>query len=80
MMRVVDSAFFNGAIMTVILINALILVLSTWREVERHANLYFTVLDGIFLGVYVVEAVLKIYVWRCRYFKSGWDIFGKAQY
>jgi len=77
MLILVESTFFNGFIMTVILINTLFLVLSTWRSIERRTHFYFTVLDGIFLGVYVIEAALKIYVYRVHYFLQGWDILGK---
>ena len=32
--------------------------------------------DQIFLAVYIMELVLKLYVWRLRFFKQTWNIFG----
>ena len=34
--------------------------------------------DQIFLAVYIMELVLKLYVWRLRFFKQMWNIFGTA--
>lgn len=39
-----------------------------------------TFLDQIFLAVYIMELVLKLYVWRLRFFKQLWNIFGKKQH
>ena len=38
---------------------------------------YFTFLDYIFLVIYFIECVLKIYVWRFDYFKEMWNIIGE---
>ena len=38
---------------------------------------YFSLLDNFFLAVYFFEIAVKIYVWRCHYFASGWNQFGK---
>lgn len=73
----VESSNFSGFIITVILINITMLFLSTWRTIERVTDYYFTFFDGVFLGIYFVEAALKIYVWRKEYFKRGWDLLGK---
>lgn len=77
MHQLIESRFFTGVIMAVILINTLMLVLSTWRNVEIRFDYYFAVLDGIFMAIYVVECGLKIYVWRSEYFHQGWDILGE---
>jgi len=37
---------------------------------------YLTAFDNILLGVYVAEAILKLYAMRHRYFKDGWNVFG----
>jgi cation channel sperm-associated protein 1 len=29
----------------------------------------------MFLAIYIMELVLKLYVWRIRYFKIGWNVF-----
>ena len=40
---------------------------------------YLTAFDNILLGVYVAEAILKLYAMRHRYFKDGWNVFGIIQ-
>nr|XP_039248515.1 cation channel sperm-associated protein 1-like [Styela clava] len=74
MQSLLDTRFFSTVIMIVILINTLMLVLSTWRGVEVRFDYYFAIIDGIFMAIYVAECVLKIYVKRLEYFKEGWDI------
>jgi len=37
---------------------------------------YLMFVDQIFLAVYIMELVLKLYVWRLRFFKQMWNIFG----
>lgn len=40
-----------------------------------HAGWYLTMVDNMFLAIYIVEFLLKFYAWRLRYFKLGWNIF-----
>ena len=37
---------------------------------------YLTLIDNIFLATYVMELGMKFYVWRLKYFKSMWNVFG----
>jgi hypothetical protein len=37
---------------------------------------YIFFLDDVFLGIYLFEAMAKIYVYRKEYFNAGWNIFG----
>ncbi len=37
---------------------------------------YLTLLDQLFLAIYILELVLKIIAWRFKFFKSSWNIFG----
>lgn len=39
-----------------------------------RAGWQFSLLDNAFLGVYTLELVLKLYVYRMRFWKSGWNI------
>ena len=38
---------------------------------------YFAALDNVFLGIYIVEIVLKLYVFRKHFFSDGWNVLGK---
>ena len=35
-----------------------------------------TFVDQTFLAIYIMELGLKLYVWRLRFFKQLWNIFG----
>jgi len=77
MHQFVESKFFTTSILVVILSNTLMLFLSTWSRIEMIYGFYFSVIDGIFMAIYMMECMLKIYVWRKYYFKQGWDLLGK---
>lgn len=38
---------------------------------------YFTIIDSVFLGIYVMECVLKLFVLRLEYFKDYWNLLGE---
>ena len=37
---------------------------------------YLMMVDQLFLAIYIMELVLKLYVWRLKYFQQPWNIFG----
>lgn len=76
MQILLESRIFSAIILTAILINTLMLMLITWREVQLQYEYYFTVIDGILMAIYVAECIIKIYVKRLEYFKEGWDVLG----
>ena len=41
-----------------------------------YVGWYIAIIDNCFLAVYIMELLLKLYVWRLRYFKLGWNVFG----
>ncbi|KAJ1497539.1 Cation channel sperm-associated protein 1 [Coelomomyces lativittatus] len=71
-----SSNLFSSSILAVIGINTLILALQTTYILNSNYGWYFAVLDQVFLGIYIMEMLLKIYVYRWFYFKSGWNNFG----
>ena len=38
---------------------------------------YLSALDSVFLAIYFMEIVLKLYALRSFFFKTGWNIMGK---
>ncbi|XP_022258153.1 cation channel sperm-associated protein 1-like isoform X7 [Limulus polyphemus] len=38
------------------------------------SGFYLNVLDSMFLAFYIIEMILKIFVWRKFYFHSGWNL------
>jgi len=72
--RLLDSAMFRNIITGLILVNAAILGLLTYdfppgvvHALERA--------DQIIIGAFVVEIILKLYVQRLNFFRSGWNWF-----
>lgn len=76
--RVADSSSFNLAIFVVILANAAVLGLETYPRVEREAGDLLRTLNDLFLGVFVVEIVIRLTAFGSRpqeFFRSGWNVF-----
>lgn len=76
--RVADSNRFQLFILGVILANAVVLGLETYESIERDAGEALNVLNGVFLGIFVVEIAIRIAAHGRRpqdYFKSGWNVF-----
>lgn len=72
---IIESAKFQNAIMAVIIINAIIIGLETSPLVMASYGPILLMLDQIAIAIFVVEILLKLAVYRQRFFKSGWNIF-----
>ena len=76
--RLADSTAFNTAIFAVIVLNAVVLGLETYESVERRHRDLLHGLNDVFLGVFVLELVIRLVAhgsrpWR--FFGSGWNVF-----
>ena len=68
-----DSTAFNLAIFAVILANAIVLGIETYED-----SALLETLDGVFLGVFVVELAIRLLAHGSRpqeFFRSGWNVF-----
>lgn len=72
--RLLDSAAFRNTITTLILVNAAILGLLTYPLPDIVVQV-LTYADHAIIAAFVVEIVLKIFVHRLNFFKSGWNWF-----
>ncbi|WP_421857849.1 ion transporter [Oceanicaulis sp.] len=72
--RLLDSAAFRNTITTLILINAAILGLLTY-PLPDHVVQALTYADHAIIAAFVIEIVLKVFVHRLNFFKSGWNWF-----
>ena len=76
--RIVGSQLFDVLIIAVILANAAVLGLQTYPDVvARHGDM-LDLLNEVFLGIFVVELVLRIGSYGRRphdFFRSGWNVF-----
>ena len=73
--KLVETDRFTNAVMTVIIINAITLGLSTSESVMNSIGPIIEMVDDIALAIFVVELALKFYAYRLRFFKSAWNIF-----
>ena len=72
---ILESAGVRKFITAVILFSAVILVLETSDMAMAKVGLLIGFLDRICLAIFVVELVLKLLVYRLRFFRDGWNIF-----
>ena len=76
--RIADSAPFNLFIFGVILANAVVLGVGTYDGMEREHGDLLMMLNDVFLGVFVVELIIRIVGFGSRpqdFFRSGWNVF-----
>lgn len=74
-LRLVESSRFTNFILGVILFNAVILGMQTATQTLASWQPALYVLDKACLAIFVVELVVRLFVWRARFFKDPWSIF-----
>ncbi len=76
--RIVEANRFEYAIIAIILFNAGLLGLGTSPAIERDYGGLLNLGNNVVLGIFIVEAVLKLVArWPrpLRYFRDGWNVF-----
>ena len=76
--RIVHTHAFDVVILMVIVANAVVLGLQTYPGVVENYGDTLDLLNGIFLGVFVVELLLRIASYGSRpqdFFRDGWNVF-----
>ncbi|VVT19654.1 ion transporter [Erythrobacter sp. EC-HK427] len=71
----VEAGWFEKAIITVIVVNAIGLGLETSPSVMARFGGIVHALDTLALGIFVVELGLKLFAYRLAFFRNGWNIF-----
>ncbi len=68
----IEHSYFQNFIIAVIIFNAVIMGISvSYREVHFITEL----LDNICIAIFVVEIILRIFVYRFDFIKNAWNIF-----
>ena len=70
-----ESDRVRNAIISVILFNAILLGLETSDFLMARAGVVLRTADWICLAIFSAEILLKLYVYRFRFFRSGWNVF-----
>ena len=76
--RLVASPRFDGVMLVVILLNALVLGAETFEGVDRGAGDVLAALDKAFLAIFVAELLVRLTAvrWSPRtFFANGWNAF-----
>lgn len=71
----VESPRVQGAVIAVIVANAITLGLETWPRAMDRAGGLLVSLDLLFLTVFVVEISVKLWAAGPRFFKDPWNVF-----
>lgn len=73
--NLIESSRFQNFIIAVIVFNGIMLGFQTSRNLSEETALFLNLADQICLGIFVVELVLKLLVYRLPFFKEGWNVF-----
>jgi voltage-gated sodium channel len=76
--RLANSPAFERFILAVIVANAVVLGAETYGSVEREHGALLSTLNDVFLGVFVVEILIRFAAAGFsprRYFANGWNVF-----
>eukprot|EP00164_Ancoracysta_twista_P003985 GFYU01005348.1.p1 GENE.GFYU01005348.1~~GFYU01005348.1.p1 ORF type:complete len:457 (-),score=157.31 GFYU01005348.1:206-1576(-) len=73
--KVIESGWFSSGILFVILLNTILLTLQTTPSSQRNFGWYFSFIDNVFLGIYLFELLVKLWVLGSKFFDSGWNLF-----
>merc|ERR1719420_1703219 len=71
----VRSTSFETGIMACILLNTLVMAMTTYPPLETPGPNTILVINWCFAAIFTIEALMKIYVLRNSYFKDGWNLF-----
>ena len=71
----IDQPKAQHFILGVIFFNSLILGLETSPLIMGRVGWLLSALDACCLGIFVVEILMKLVIWRFSFFRSGWNIF-----
>lgn len=74
-LNIVEATWFSKFIIIVIVLNAVSLGLETAVESGSKYAWYLGWLDVLFLGIFMVELGMKLFVYKTSFFKSGWNNF-----
>ena len=71
----VESSRFQNFIIFVIIFNGMILGLQTSRELSDNTQVLLNLADLICLSIFIIEILMKLFVYRFSFFKEGWNVF-----
>ncbi|OAF71596.1 CatSper3 [Intoshia linei] len=76
--KITESSLFRKLIMGTIIINSITLGLETDQVISTKFKNVFKILDIVYITIYTIEFVLKIYATPINYWKNGFSVFDFA--
>ncbi|MCE2407109.1 MAG: ion transporter [Pseudomonadales bacterium] len=76
--QIAESSWFLNGITTVILVNGVVIGLETVDTINEAFGFWFHLFNQVAVGIFVVEAIIKIVAHHPRmhkYFSDGWNVF-----
>lgn len=73
--KFIEAEVVQRFVLIVIILNSIVIGLQTSDWVVGYCGNYLHLSDQIAVGIFVVELLIKIFVYRLRFFKNGWNIF-----
>ena len=76
--KLIESNTFTFGITVLILVNAITLGLETDQFITARYGELLQWIDRVILVLFSIELLIKFYVYRFRFFRSGWNLFDLA--
>jgi voltage-gated sodium channel len=76
--NLIESKSFEAVLTGLIVVNAITLGLETSPAILANWGPWLHTIDRMLLGVFVIELLVKLVVYRLSFFKSGWNVFDFA--
>ena len=73
--KLVDGQNFDFLIMSLICMDAVVLGLMTSSVLVAYMGLELFILDRLFMAIFIIEMLMKLYANGPKFFKSGWNVF-----
>lgn len=73
--KLVEGKNFDFLIMSLICMDAVILGLMTSDAMKRFFEGGLFILDRLFMAIFIIEMIMKIFAFGKKFFKSGWNVF-----
>lgn len=76
--NLVDGDGFQLFIGSIIVVNAVVLGIQTYPNIDPQLASFLSVLNEVFYGVYLIELILRILSYGTQpwnFFRSGWNVF-----
>ena len=72
--KVTQHAIFENFIMACIVLNTIVLMIKWYAMSEAVINV-IQLINYVFMVIFTLEAIIKIFALRSNYFKEAWNIF-----